>query len=149
MANVFDVAKYVIEREGKNGCMSTMRLQKLCYYCQAWSLVWDGVPLFPEDFKAWANGPMCRPLYKKTEGMFSVTPEDETGGEGNLTDNQIDSINIALDYYSGRDAQWLCSLSKMEAPWFEARQRALTGDNPFPIISKESMLAYYSTLEDS
>ena len=36
VANVFDVAKYILEKEGK---LSTMKLQKLCYYCQAWSLV--------------------------------------------------------------------------------------------------------------
>ena len=45
MANVFDVAKYILE---KLGTLSTMKLQKLCYYCQAWSLVWDDTPLFDE-----------------------------------------------------------------------------------------------------
>lgn len=57
MANVFDVAKYILE---KLGTLSTMKLQKLCYYCQAWSLVWDDTPLFDEKFEAWANGPVCR-----------------------------------------------------------------------------------------
>ena len=35
MANVYDVAKYVLK---KLGSMSTMKLQKEVYYCQAWSL---------------------------------------------------------------------------------------------------------------
>lgn len=47
MASVFDVAKYVLNHAG---AMSTMKLEKLVYYCQAWSLAWDGVPLFQEDF---------------------------------------------------------------------------------------------------
>ena len=55
MANVFDTAKYILEKSGK---MSTMKLQKLCYYSQAWALVWDDAPLFDEDFQAWANGPV-------------------------------------------------------------------------------------------
>lgn len=46
MANIFDTAKYILE---KSGSMSTMKLQKLCYYSQAWSLVWDDSPLFEED----------------------------------------------------------------------------------------------------
>ena len=54
MANVFDTAKYILEQKGD---MSTMKLQKLCYYSQAWGLVWDDEPLFDEDFEAWANGP--------------------------------------------------------------------------------------------
>ena len=46
MANVFDIAKYILEYAGP---MSTMKLQKLCYYSQAWSLVWDDEELFPEE----------------------------------------------------------------------------------------------------
>ena len=69
MANVFDVAKYILE---KLGTLSTMKLQKLCYYCQAWSLVWDDTPLFDEKFEAWANGPVCRELFFHTKDRKSV-----------------------------------------------------------------------------
>ena len=62
MASVFDVAKYVLKKTGQ---ITTMKLQKLVYYCQAWSLAWDGKPLFPEEFKAWANGPVCQELFVK------------------------------------------------------------------------------------
>ena len=79
MANVFDTAKYILEQSGP---MSTMKLQKLCYYSQAWSLVWDDSPLFEEDFQAWANGPVCPELFFKTQGKYSVNADDETGGEG-------------------------------------------------------------------
>ena len=65
MSNVFDTATYILE---KLGPMSTMKLQKLCYYSQAWSLVWDEEPLFPEEFEAWANGPVCSELFHKTQG---------------------------------------------------------------------------------
>lgn len=92
MANVFDTAKYILEKSGK---MSTMKLQKLCYYSQAWALVWDDAPLFDEDFQAWANGPVCPELFFKTKGMYSVNAKDETGGEENLTDDQ----KIQLEKY--------------------------------------------------
>ena len=52
MANVFDTAKYILEQKGN---MSTMKLQKLCYYAQAWSLVWDDAPLLMKIFR---HGPM-------------------------------------------------------------------------------------------
>lgn len=35
MANIISVAKYILEQRG---AMTTMKLQKLCYYSQAWSL---------------------------------------------------------------------------------------------------------------
>lgn len=45
MANVSDVAAYILQKHGR---MTTMKLQKLVYYSQAWSLVWDEKPLFQE-----------------------------------------------------------------------------------------------------
>ncbi|CUP62134.1 Uncharacterized phage-associated protein [Anaerostipes hadrus] len=65
MANVFDAAKYILERLGE---MSTMKLQKLCYYAQAWSLVWDDVPLF--------DGYMV-------EKVFNILWYDDNHGDNN------------------------------------------------------------------
>ncbi len=94
MADVFDTARYILERSGP---MSTIKLQKLCYYAQAWSLVWDDSPLFDEDFEAWANGPICPELFFKTKGTYKVSAEDETGGDGDLSDNQKDTIDRVLE----------------------------------------------------
>ena len=144
MANVFDAARYILE---KRGTMSTMKLQKLCYYAQAWSLVWDDEPLFNEEFEAWANGPVCRELFMKTKGEFSVCAEDETGGEGDLTENQKDTINHVLEYYGNRNAQWLSQLTHMEDPWNQAREDVPPGVGCNHIITKESMAMYYGGLE--
>ena len=38
MANVHDVAVYILQKRGK---MSAMKLQKLVYYSRAWHLVWE------------------------------------------------------------------------------------------------------------
>lgn len=140
MANVFDVAKYILDKSGK---MSTMKLQKLCYYAQAWSLVWDDEPLFSEDFQAWANGPVCPELFKKTQGKFAVQSDDETGGDDNLTDNQKDTIDKVIDYYGKHNAQWLSQLTHMETPWNEARNGIPAGIGCDRIITKESMAMYY------
>ncbi len=53
--SVESVAAYILSQHGK---LSAMKLQKLVYYCQAWSLVWDEAPLFQEQIQAWANGPV-------------------------------------------------------------------------------------------
>ena len=69
MASVLNVAQYVLNKVGD---MTTLKLQKLVYYCQAWSLAWDGKPLFDEEFEAWANGPVCPELFKKHKGKFVI-----------------------------------------------------------------------------
>ena len=143
MATIFDVARYILENLGTT---STMKLQKLCYYCQAWSLVWDDAPLFNEEFEAWANGPVCKELFNATRGMFSVTAKDECGNSDNLTDNQKNNINLVLDYYAKHNAQWLSQLTHMEEPWKLARLNVPTGQNSSNIITKESMAIYYGGL---
>ena len=68
MASVFDVAKYILHKSGR---LSTWKLQKLCYYAQAWEIAWTETPIFEEDFEAWANGPV--------EAVnFSVSMEEES-----------------------------------------------------------------------
>ena len=45
MANVFDVAKYILYKKER---ISMWKLQKLCFYSQAWAIVWTEKPLFEE-----------------------------------------------------------------------------------------------------
>jgi uncharacterized phage-associated protein len=78
MATVFDVAKYILEKQGQ---MTTMKLQKLVYYSLAWSLVWDEKPLFTETVKAWANGPVVPDLYGKHKGMYYVEAKHLDAGD--------------------------------------------------------------------
>ena len=46
MADVFDVAKYILSQKGS---MSTWKLQKLCYYAQAWHYTWTEKPFFSKQ----------------------------------------------------------------------------------------------------
>lgn len=144
MASVFDVARYILEKQGK---MSTMKLQKLCYYSQAWSLVWDDKPLFDEEFRAWANGPVCRELFHATQGQFAVVATDEKKGDsGRLTADQKDTIDKVLEYYAPHDAQWLSRLTHLEDPWRRARAGLPLGVGSDRIVTKESMAIYYGGL---
>ena len=35
---IFDVAEYILS---ESDTITAMKLERLCYYAQAWSLVWD------------------------------------------------------------------------------------------------------------
>lgn len=142
--SVFDVAAYILQ---KCGDMSCMKLQKLCYYAQAWSLVWDDAPLFDEDFEAWASGPVCPELFHRNERRFVVSASDERGNESHLSDNQKDSIDRVLDFYSDKDARWLSQLAVMEDPWRLAWRCVPIGVKSPNIVSKNSMALYYGELE--
>ena len=64
MATAIDVMKYI---KAKKRLTGEVQLQKLVYYSQAWSLAWDGAPLFHDKIEAWRHGPVCRSIYKRTD----------------------------------------------------------------------------------
>lgn len=146
MVTIFDVAKYILHALGQ---MSTMKLQKLCYYAQVWSLVWDDAPLFEEDFQAWANGPVCKDLFDQHKGAFYVTensPCVHSADSQRLNATQQETVNAVLKHYGDKDSQWLSNLTHMERPWNDARQGLPAGVPCSNIITKDSMAMYYGSL---
>jgi uncharacterized phage-associated protein len=142
--NVFDVASYILNKLGN---ISTMKLQKLVYYCQAWSLVWDEEPLFPESIKAWANGPVVGELFFQLKGLFTVNENDLLiGNYKKLNEVQIETIDAVIEHYGDKSAQWLITLSHMEDPWRNAREGLQDGIRSNRIIALEDMASYYSSL---
>ena len=67
MASAHDVARYIVRQLAP---LSTIKLQKLVYYSQAWHLVWEDAPLFDERVEAWANGPVVPEIYREHRGEF-------------------------------------------------------------------------------
>lgn len=124
-----------------------MKLEKLVYYCQAWSLVWDDRSLFAEDFEAWANGPVCPELFKKHQGYYFL--EADFFGELNkdiFSAEQIETMDSIIRDFGDKEPQWLSDATHSEAPWLEQRKGLKDGAPSHRIISKESMKRFYSGL---
>ena len=138
-----DVADYILR---KRGPMSAMKLQKIVYYSQAWALVWTEKPLFSDDIQAWANGPVVPGLYAKHRGHYSLAKGFFQGEPERLNPDQKDVIDKVLNYYGSKDPQWLSNLTHLEAPWKEARYGIAPGERGNMVISKESIIEYYSSL---
>lgn len=144
MPSVFDVAKYILERTGP---MSTMKLQKLVYYAQAWSLVWDEEPLFDERIEAWANGPVVPDLFNVHKGRYKVSEKFfRKADSSSLSGEQEDTINAVIKFYGDKSPQWLSDLTHSEGPWREARRGIPEGERGDSIITLESMAEYYESL---
>jgi uncharacterized phage-associated protein len=149
MATVLDVARYILTRLGEKGSLpvTTWKLQKLVYYSQAWSLVWDDAILFPESIQAWANGPVCPALYAVHRGQFQISAlPNEVGDVSNLTAIQTGTIDVVLAHYGPKPAQYLSELTHLEQPWIAARGDLKPGQRGANEISLESMVEYYGSL---
>lgn len=142
MVSVFDVAQFILR---ECGSMTAMKLQKLVYYCQAWSLVWDEKPLFRERIEAWANGPVVRELFDYHRGQFRVNSIPK-GNPEKLNARQKETVFAVLKYYCKKSSQWLSDLTHMEDPWREARRGIRENERGSQVISHASMIEYYSSL---
>lgn len=140
--SVFDVAKYILQ---KTGPITAMKLQKLVYYSQAWSLVWDEAKLFDSKIEAWSNGAVIRDLFDAHRGCFNVNKRTFTeANENNLSRTQTDTVDAVLLAYGGLTAQQLSDLNHQERPWIEARGDLSPLEKCEKEITADSMMIYYS-----
>ena len=121
MAHVVDVAAYILEDLGS---VSTMKLQKLAFYSQAYYLAEHGATLFPEAFEAWANGPVAPDLFRRHRGEFVIA----RGFFGPVSEG----------------AQ-LSELTHSEAPWRSAREGLAPNERSHRPIAVDCMKSYYGT----
>lgn len=145
MATVFDVAKYILQ---KSQTLSAMKLQKLVYYSQVWSVVWDDASLFPERVEAWANGPVVPNLYDAHRGQYLI--DQNTFDYGNpkaLTKVNIETIDAVLGAYGDKSAQWLSDQTHSEQPWLSAREGLAENERGNVEITLASISEYYSSLD--
>ncbi len=141
MPSVHDVAAYTLKHKGP---MTAMKLQKLVYYAQAWSLVWDDEPLFPERIEAWANGPVVYELYDRHRGQFKVS--EWNGDPSSLNKDQRETVDSVLKFYGIKSSQELSNLTHREDPWQIARKGMGSGERGNSEITLSSMAEYFSDL---
>jgi uncharacterized phage-associated protein len=142
MAKVDDVAAYILEQTGR---IPAMKFQKLVYYSQAWSLVWDERPLFRSSIEAWANGPVCPALYRRHRKQFEVASWP-WGHSGSLNESERQTIDSVIAYYGRHSSQWLSELTHREAPWREARAGIPEGEPGTNEITLAALAEYYGSL---
>ena len=142
--NAVDVAQYILDKQGE---MPAMRLQRLVYYCQAWSLIWDEKPLYKDEIQAWASGPIVPSLYKEHEGTFILENFDRAN-PNKLGELEIETVDAVLDYYSDKETRWLSDLSKKEKPWKDARGNLGPTERCQSVITTKAMQDYYSNVNN-
>lgn len=135
--------------------MSQKKIQKLCYYAQAWSItlldkdIIDGI-----EFEAWVHGPVntyIRSILKDFGWKdIKITPEfidvvkNDVNEEFNA--NQIKVLESVWDTYGGLTANELEDLTHSEEPWLEKRKGLSPLQASTKKISRKTMKSYYSSI---
>lgn len=122
--------------------ISNLKLQKLMYYAQAWSLVLRGSPLFAADFEAWVHGPVIPELFRrfKTHRWSTITDQVFSSNDRDL----CDFVKDVLRAYGHLTATQLEYLSHVEDPWRIARDKTPPTMPSNAKISLASMKLFYT-----
>jgi uncharacterized phage-associated protein len=146
MATALDVGAYILRETCEpNGSLVTRALQKWTYYAQAWSLAWDGKPLFAEPVEAWKDGPVVRQLYRAHAYKWTVS-QIPNGDADALSDAECAVVDAVLDYYGSYTYDQLIEMTHEERPWLEARGTAPAGAHSTAEISQAAMRTFYTRL---
>lgn len=145
MATSLDVAAYILRANGGTyeSQMRAKSLQKLVYYAQAWSMVWDGRPLFTEPIEAWRDGPVVRRLYSAHWRQYAVTAIPGGDAEA-LTADEKSILDSVLAFYGHFSCEDLVQRTHGEMPWQQARDGIPYGAHSSAEISPASMRSYYT-----
>lgn len=137
-----DVVAYLLDAVGS---LQQLKLQKILYYCQAWSLAYDRGPLFNDEIEAWAAGPVVASVWR-AHPYESVVSSDSDGDASNLSPTQRALVDAVYERYGNYTGTELSNLTHQETPWREARHGCADGERSSRIITQDAMRAFYSGL---
>ncbi len=117
--------------------LTNLKIQKLVYYAQGFSLAINNRPLFKEDILAWAHGPVVRELYDlyKVNGASPIDVPDE---DVKMSQEDLELISEVNKVYGQFSAWKLRDMTHQGAPWKETSQGG--------VIGLDSMERYFKTL---
>ena len=146
------VADYIIYRLNSDEKVSliNLKLQKLLYYVQAWSLGIEKERFVDCTFEAWIHGPVCRQLYdrfKASKSLYSnISLDDIELSEKVLdaiSDEDKEFVDYILDNYGGFTGIELENMTHREMPWQNARRGLSPMQASSNEISEDDMRRYY------
>ena len=130
-----------VHRERFDESPTPMKLQKLCYYAQGYSLA-EGEELFSEDFQAWQHGPVIPNLYSKYKDYKWRQITEEVS----IQDQSIYCfIKEIVSAYGSYDGAMLSTMTHREKPWLEARGDLDESQGSTAVISKEALRDFFSS----
>lgn len=140
--SVFEIANWFLLKEP----MTQKKIQKLCYYAQAWCYTLKDFRLMDTVFEAWVHGPVSPALYDKFKGFGYSSIRLVGKVTSHIADEDIELLESVWETYGDHTGNALEALSHSEPPWIEARIGYAPNERCNVPISIESMKKYYASI---
>ncbi len=148
LATITNLVEWFVQKES----MSHKKIQKLCYYAQAWSQTLEQVDIVEGiEFEAWVHGPVNREIWDMCKGFgwrdITITQDtlEQSKEECDVVFNESQKkiLNLVWETYGEFTADSLEARTHEEEPWKEQRQGKRTFEPSNAKISRETMREYY------
>ena len=159
VAKMYDgraIANFVLDvSESQGRELTHLSLQKIVFFCHAWSLTKLGKPLVKHQFEAWQYGPVLQYLYRDFKSSESspishraLKMDPITGKREPVSyafDGQTEKLlRDVIGFYGRLRPGTLVELSHVEGgPWHQVWNHS-EDVNPGMTISDDAILDYYS-----
>lgn len=150
-ASIENLVRWFILKES----MSQKKVQKLCYYAQAWSVALLGKDIVNGiEFEAWVHGPVnthIRSLLRDFGWQDIKITNNQLEKVIKEVENEFDESRVKLlesvwKTYGSMSADELESLTHSEEPWLEKREGLSEFESSNRKISKKTMKRYYRSI---
>lgn len=152
------VANFVLDFCESRQCRITnLALQKVVFFCHAWSLIKFQKPLVKHSFEAWKYGPVLQYLYHEFK-VFDERPIEGRAksinpatGKRQIAEYKFDSatedlLNNVVGFYIKLSTSELVRLSHAkDGPWYKAWHHQ-SGVNPGMLIENSEVVEFYSKM---
>ena len=144
--NLFKVVDWFLNNTSEEDGITHLALQKILYFVQAWSYVFNGKWMFSETCEAWVHGAVYRSVFDEFRSFkYSTLPRLNTSTS--LSAEEIEVLEFVkenyLDIYSAKTLEKICHL---EVPFRNARGTLEENARSNSEISKESIGSYYEEI---
>lgn len=142
-----DIAEYFLAQPTTNESekITPLKLQKLLYYSQGFTLAILGQKLFSDRIEAWRHGPVCPNIYQEYKKYsYHPIPRFENINELNkITSNKAVAAILAAVwiYFKDYSGNQLEEMTHQEAPWQNAVAKGLNTE-----IRDQNLLEYFRKL---
>ena len=135
--NAITLSNYIIEKFIEQGApITNLKLQKVLYYVQGYSLKCFGKPAFQEEIYSWQYGPVVPMSYYEynRSGARQLLPSNS--GKAILATEQKKLINLIVDACKKIPSSTLVTKTHNEDPW----KYSYVGE----VISIEKIFSYFN-----
>ena len=139
-----EVARYFLflaRRVDAGDTFSNLKIQKMLYYAQGYSLALRHKPLFDERIEAWENGPVVREVYREfkhySNNSISFDELDSFNTDSFKDDKEIlDILILIFNKYGSMGAWKLRNKTHSEDPYLKSYSPNLNNEIPQNLIEE-------------